>query len=284
MNRKPGRSRTSAKRSHGAAAVVTGAGSGIGAAFARELVARGGRVVCSDVDLTAAETTAEAINRQGGEAIAVRCDVSCADDVSELAAQSQSWFGTAPTLVVNNAGVVAGGHPIGETSLDDWSWTLGINLWGVIHGCHVFVPILREAGFGGIINVASASAFGATPNLPVYSVSKAAVLALSTTLAAELSGTGVRVTALCPSFVKTDIMDRGRLTTESAEQGRKLMKWTGISPERAARKCLNTYDRGGLYCIPQLDAKVTWRLSRLAPTLSARATGAISRRSTPSKA
>jgi short-subunit dehydrogenase len=101
-------------------------------------------------------------------------------------------------------------------------------------------------------------------------------------LAAELSGTGVRVTALCPSFVKTDIMTRGRLTAKSEEQGRKLMKW-GISPERVVRKCLNTYDRGGLYCIPQLDAKVTWRLSRLAPTLSARATGLVSRRGNPSK-
>lgn len=276
-------SRSSVKRSHGAAAVVTGAGSGIGAAFARELSAREGRVLCSDIDLSAAEATAEELNRNGGDAIAVRCDVSRIEDVRELAAQARSWFGKAPTLVVNNAGVVAGGHPIGEAPLEDWSWTLGINLWGTIHGCHVFVPILREADFGGIINVASASAFGATPDLPVYSVSKSAVLALSTTLAAELSGTGVRVTALCPSFVKTDIMERGRLTAESAEHGRKLMKWTGISAERVVSRCLRTYDRGGLYCIPQLDAKVSWRLSRLAPTLSARAMGFVSRRSDPSQ-
>ena len=270
---------SSAKRSYGAAAVVTGAGNGIGAAFACELAARDGQVVCSDIDLSAAEATAEMINSQGGKAFAVRCDVSRIDDVRDLAAQAQSWFGGPPTLVVNNAGVVVGGHPIGETPLDDWSWTLGINLWGAIHGCHVFVPILREADFGGIINVASASAFGASPNLPVYSVSKAAVLSLSTTLAAELSGTGVRVTALCPTFVKTDIMARGRLTAESAEQGRKLMRWTGISPERVVRRCLNTYDRGGLYCMPQLDAKILWRVSRLAPTLSARGTGFVSRRS-----
>ncbi|RDH79060.1 SDR family NAD(P)-dependent oxidoreductase [Mycolicibacterium moriokaense] len=271
--------RTSAKRSQGTAAVVTGAGGGIGAAFARELSARGGRVVCSDVDLSAAEAVAEELNRSGGKAIAVRCDVTRIEDVRDLAAQAQRWLGQAPTLVVNNAGVVAGGHPIGEASLEDWSWVLGINLWGVIHGCHVFVPMLREAGCGGIINVASASAFGATPSLPVYSVSKSAVLALSTTLAAELSGTGVRVTALCPSFVKTDIMDRGRLTADSAEQGRRLMKLTGISPERVVRRCLTTFERGGLYCIPSLDAKFSWRLSRLAPTLSARMTGVVSRSS-----
>ncbi|HKV17385.1 MAG TPA: SDR family NAD(P)-dependent oxidoreductase [Mycobacterium sp.] len=269
--------RSSPRRSHGAAAVITGAGGGIGAAFASEVAARGGRVVCSDIDVDAAEATARAINDGGGQALAVRCDVSNVDDVRALSEAAQSWFGGYPTLVINNAGVVVGGHPIGETPLDDWSWTFGINLWGVIHGCHVFVPILREAGAGGIINVASASAFGATPNLPAYSVSKAAVLSLSENLDAELSGTGVRVTVLCPSFVKTEIMERGRLTPESAERGRRLMRLTGISPERVARRCLNTHDRGGLYCIPQVDAKITWRLSRLAPTLSARGTGLVSR-------
>ncbi len=274
----------SAKRSHGAAAVVTGAGSGIGAAFAFALAARDGRVVCSDINLTAAETTAQTIARQGGRAIAVRCDVSRIDDVRDLAVQAQSWFGGPPTLVINNAGVVVGGTPIGEVPLDDWSWTLGIDLWGPIHGCHVFVPILREAGFGGIINVASASAFGASPNLSAYSVSKAGVLALSTTLAAELSGTGVRVTAVCPTMVKTNIMDSGRLTTQSAQQGRTLMRWTGISADSVARKCLNTHDRGGLFCMPQLDAKIIWRMTRLAPTLSARGTGFVTRVTSPSTA
>src|SRR4051794_11167598 len=134
MNKKAGIFGASAKRSHGAAAVVTGAGGGVGAAVARELAARGGRGGCSDLDLRAAETTAGEINRQGRQAIAVRCDVSSVDDVRDLAAQAQSWFGGAPTLVINNAGVVAGGHPIGETPLDDWAWTLGINLWGAIHG------------------------------------------------------------------------------------------------------------------------------------------------------
>lgn len=277
-------SRTSAKRSHGASAIVTGAGSGIGAAFAHELAARGGRVVCSDINVDAAARTVDAITAQGGSAVAVRCDVSLIDDVRELAQKSQAWFGGPPTLVINNAGVVVGGMQIGETPLDDWSWALGINLWGPIHGCHVFAPILRAAGSGGIINVASASAFGASPGLAVYSVTKAAVLSLSETLAAELNGTGVRVTALCPTFVKTNIVESGRLTAESADQGRKLMRRTGMSPVRVARKCLNTYDRGGLYCMPQMTSKVLWRMSRLAPTPSAHGTGLVNRLTTPKKA
>ena len=146
---------SSNKRSHNAAAVITGAGSGIGAAFAAELARRGGRIVCSDVDEDAARATADAIVADGGQATSVRCDVSALDDVARLAGQAQSWFGGAPTVVINNAGVGAGGLPIGEVSIDDWNWVLNVNLWGPIHGCHVFAPILREARYGGIINVAS---------------------------------------------------------------------------------------------------------------------------------
>ncbi len=122
---------------------------------------------------------------------------------------AQDWFGGPPTLVINNAGVGAGGTAIGDTDIDDWNWVLGVNLWGPIHGCHVFAPLLREAGYGGIINVASAAAFGAAPGMAAYNVSKAGVLSLSETLAAELSGTGVHVTVLCPTFVKTNIIVSG---------------------------------------------------------------------------
>src|SRR5689334_4063258 len=114
----------SPKRSHNARAVVTGSGSGIGAAFAVELARRGGRVVCSDIDEMAAARTADTIIEDGGSATAMRCDVSSGDDVSRLAAEAQEWFGAAPTLVVNNAGVGAGGSAIGDFSLDDWSWVL----------------------------------------------------------------------------------------------------------------------------------------------------------------
>jgi len=271
----------SKKRSRDAAAVITGAGSGIGAAFAQELAKRGGRVVCSDVDEISAHTTADAIKAHGGNALALRCDVSQIDDVTALATQAQSWFGGPPTLVVNNAGVGAGGLPIGEMSLDDWQWVLDINLWGPINGCHVFAPILREAGFGGIINVASAAAFGAAPGMAAYNVSKAGTLSLSETLAAELSGTGVNVTVLCPTFVKTNIIDAGRISDKSTQLADRLMRWTGISAERVARTCLDTLDRGGLYCMPQPDARIGWGLKRFTPTVYTRAVGLTTRVTTP---
>jgi NAD(P)-dependent dehydrogenase (short-subunit alcohol dehydrogenase family) len=268
---------SSNKRSRDAAAVITGAGSGIGAAFAAELANRGGRVVCSDIDETAARATADAIIADGGQATSLRCDVSHIDDVQLLAKDAQDWFGGPPTLVINNAGVGAGGLPIGDASLDDWKWVLDINLWGPIHGSHVFAPILREAGYGGIINVASAAAFAAAPGMAAYNVSKAGVLSLSETLAAELSGSGVNVTVLCPTFVRTNIVESGRISDKSTQMADRLMRWTGFSPQRVARMCLDTLDRGGLYCMPQPDARIAWGIKRFTPTVYTRAVGLTTR-------
>ncbi|MDP9116601.1 MAG: SDR family NAD(P)-dependent oxidoreductase [Actinomycetota bacterium] len=267
----------STRVSRGARAVVTGAGSGIGQAFAVELAARGGSVVCSDIDEHAAQRTVDAIVDQGGKALAVRCDVASLEDLQHLAHEAQSWFGNVPTLVVNNAGVGAGGAVIGETPLKDWESTIGINLWGVIHGCHVFTPILREAGYGGIINVASAASFGAAPRMAAYNVSKAGVLALSETLCAELSGTGVHVTVLCPTFVKTNILNSDRITGRSSELAATLMRLTGVSAARVARTTLNTHDRGGFYVMPQGDAKVGWAIKRHAPRTYTRGVGMLER-------
>lgn len=266
------------KRSHDADAVITGAGSGIGAAFATELARRGARVVCSDIDLASATATADAIVADGGRALPLRCDVSDINDVYHLAEEAQSWFGGAPTLVINNAGVGAGGAVIGESNLADWNWVLGINLWGPIHGCHVFAPILREAGRpAGIINVASAAAFGAAPGMAAYNVSKAGTLSLSETLAAELAGTGINVTVLCPTFVKTNIVSSGRIPAQTTQLADRLMRITGFSPDRVARTCLDTLDRGGLYCMPNPEARIGWGIKRFTPTVYTRAAGLATR-------
>ena len=153
------------KRSHDSRAVVTGAGSGIGQAFAVELAARGGSVVCSDIDEPAAQRTVDAIIDQGGKALAVRCDVSSIQDVHVLANEAWSWFGGPPSFVVNNAGVGAGGAVSGRPRWPTGSGFSASTSGASIHGCHVFAPILREAGAGSIINVASAASFGAAPRM-----------------------------------------------------------------------------------------------------------------------
>jgi len=271
------------KRTRDTHAVVTGAGSGIGRAFAMELAARGGRVVVSDISPGRAKETEVAIRNSGGKAHAVECDVTQLDQVEALAAAADDWLGQTPDLVINNAGVGAGGTAVGDTPFEDWQWVLNINLWGVIHGCHVFAPRLRElsaAGkHAGIINVASAASFAAGPGMAPYNVSKAGVLALSETMAAELAGTKVKVTVLCPTFVKTAIAEDGRIDGQAAGLATTLMRWTGRSPDRIVRTTLDAHDRGQLHVVPQLDAKAVWRAKRLSPAGYTRVAGLINRAS-----
>lgn len=265
------------RRTTHARAVVTGAGSGIGRAFALELARRESRVVCADLDEAAAKETVVMIEQAGGEATAVACDVSVEAEVRELALTAEAWLRRTPDLVINNAGIGAGGRPVGDAPLTDWQRTLGVNLWGVIHGCHVFVPPLRAQGHGGIINVASAAGFTAAPRMAAYNVSKAGVVSLSETLAAELAGSGVAVTVLCPTFVRTNIFGGELIDPGAAQLARKVARVAGFSPERVARTTLDAHDRGRLYVLPQLDAKALWRLKRLAPAPYARVAGLVGR-------
>lgn len=265
------------RRSHHARAVVTGAGSGIGRAFAVELARRGGRVVCADVIADRAAETVSQIAASGGAALVVECDVSELDAVTGLAHRAETWFDGPATMVVNNAGVGVGGQAVGDIPIEDWHWALGVNLWGPIHGCHVFVPRLRAAGEGSLINIASAASFAAAPGMGPYSVSKAAVLSLTETVAAELAGTGIAVTAVCPTFVKTNIARDGRIEERAGNGAEWIMRWTGWSPERVVRAALAANDRGQLYVVPQPDAQLMWHAKRHAPATYTRAMGMASR-------
>lgn len=259
--------------SRNAAAVVTGAGSGIGRSFAYELARRGGAVICADINEERAEQVAACLKTLGSKAIARRCDVGDAKQMEALSDEAEKLLGRPVTLVINNAGVGLGG-PIGEVPLDDWHWCMNVNLWGVIHGCHYFAPKLRELGYGGIINVASAAAFGAAPEMSTYNVTKAGVLALSETLAAELAGTGVKVTALCPTVVPTNIVNDGKLPERRREFARSAMtRFALTTADKVARQTLDALDRGELYVLPQIDGRLAWRFKRLMPRLYARTVG-----------
>ncbi len=259
--------------SRNAAAVVTGAGSGIGRSFAYELARRGGAVICADINEERAEQVAACLKTLGSKAIARRCDVGDAKQMEALSDEAEKLLGRPVTLVINNAGVGLGG-PIGEVPLDDWHWCMNVNLWGVIHGCHYFAPKLRDLGYGGIINVASAAAFGAAPEMSTYNVTKAGVLALSETLAAELVGTGVRVTALCPTVVPTNIVNDGKLPERRREFARSAMtRFALTTADKVARQTLDALDRGELYVLPQIDGRLAWRFKRLMPRLYARTVG-----------
>lgn len=252
------------KLSHRANAVVTGAGSGIGRAFALELANRDSRVVCSDIDLEAARDTAIEIERAGGRSFAMACDVADATAVHQLAEEAAEFFNGETSIIVNNAGVGVGGR-IGEIPLAEWEWIMGVNLWGVIHGCHEFVPRFRAQGFGGVINVASMAGFIAAPEMGPYSVTKYGVVALSETLAEEVGGTGIHVTTLCPTFVKTNIIRNAHVDSPQVGIAERMMERTGRDPAKIVREALDALDKGRLYVVPQVEAKALWRIKRLLP-------------------
>jgi NAD(P)-dependent dehydrogenase (short-subunit alcohol dehydrogenase family) len=234
-------------------------------------------VVCADLKPETALETVALIEAAGGVAYATACDVTRLEEVESLADKAEELLGGPVDLIINNAGVGAGGQPVGSTSIEDWRWVLGVNLWGVVHGCHVFTPRLRKLGRGGIVNVGSTASFAAAPLMGPYNVSKAGVLALSETLTSELVGTGIAVTALCPTFVKTNIVRDGRIDGGTSALAKRVMQWTGVSAQRVVKDALNALDRGQLYVMPQVEAKLIWRLKRFAPASYGKGVGLLNR-------
>lgn len=251
-------------------AVVTGAGGGLGRAFCVELAQRGARIVVSDVDRAGAEQTAAEVRALGGEAVVAVCDVRDFAQVEALGTLADETWGGAD-LVINNAGVAVSGE-LGTVSPDDWKWVLDINVLGVAHGVEVFMPRFRKQGSGYVLNVASAAGLVSTANLGPYNASKAAVVALSETLAAETRGTNIHVTVLCPTFFQTNIMTSGRGSTDEGMQKMvaALMKRAALQANDVARIGLEHVERNQLFCVPMSDGRLMWRVKRAIPSLMPR--------------
>jgi len=192
-------------------AVITGAASGIGRALADRAVQEGMKVVLADIEgetLTKAEASMKA---SGATVLAVRTDVSQAREVEALAQKTLEAFG-AVHLLCNNAGV-ATEAAVWETTLAEWEWVMGVNLWSVIHGVRVFVPImLKQDTECHIVNTASMAGLISGPGLGAYKVTKHGVVTLSETLYHELAerGAKLKVSVLCPGIVNTRIMESAR--------------------------------------------------------------------------
>jgi NAD(P)-dependent dehydrogenase (short-subunit alcohol dehydrogenase family) len=191
----------------GQVAVVTGAASGIGLALAERFGAAGLNLVLADIEDDALEAAAGKFGGRGVEVLAVRTDVSKEDDVQALAEQTLDRFG-AVHVVCNNAGVGAVSDPwFGPLSA--WHWVMGVNFWGVVHGCRAFLPHL--VGGGHIVNTASIA--GLMPGFtPSYDASKHAVVAISEDLynTVTMAGLPIGVSVLCPGWVRTGIAESDR--------------------------------------------------------------------------
>jgi NAD(P)-dependent dehydrogenase (short-subunit alcohol dehydrogenase family)/pimeloyl-ACP methyl ester carboxylesterase len=254
--------------------LVTGAGSGIGRAACVAFAGRGAEVVAVDIDEAAAERTAELCRQAGGAgAVAQVVDVADGAAMEALAKWVGDTYGAAD-VVVNNAGIGMAG-PVLATSVDDWDRILGVNLWGVIHGCRLLGAQMAERGEGGhLVNTASAAAFTPSRSFGAYATTKAAVLMLTECLRAELAGQGVGVSAVCPGFVDTGIAAATRYVgVDEAEQARRrqragrLYQRRGFPADKVAAAVVRAVDRDRAVVPVAAEAHLGRLGARLTPRL-----------------
>lgn len=194
-----------AKRFEGKVVIVTGAAGGIGRAAAERFAAEGAQVVAVDRAGSPLAETVSAVQRAGGEALAIEADISKAAEVERYVREAVARFGGIDVLF-NNAGVLGPAAAITEYPEESWERVLGVNAKGVWLGIKAVAPIMQARGGGAIVNTASAAGQGAAPLLVAYCASKHAVLGITRTAAVELAPQGIRVNCICPGPTETGMM------------------------------------------------------------------------------
>lgn len=218
-------------------AVVTGSASGIGKAAAIEFARSGMDVALADVDEKGMAAVATEIQKIGRRAICVKVDVTKKPDIENLLKRTLAELGGVH-VVMNNAGVTVTGNAW-ETSDEDWKRVIDIDLWGVIHGCRVFAPVLAKQGEGHIVNTASGAGLMAVPGMVSYTTAKFGVVGLSEGFRYELDSYGVGVTVVCPGVVNTNIMKAAEYKggyESHRSQIEKMVEDQGVAPEKLAKK------------------------------------------------
>lgn len=244
-------------------AFITGAASGLGRAIGAELAVAGWRLGLLDVSAAKLAEAEGALRAAGAVTSTHAGDVACesfvAASVADFAARANGL-----DLIVNNAGVAVAG-PAETTPPADWRWVLDINVLGVVWGCQAALPRMRDARSGLVLNVASSAGFAAAPQMSAYNASKAAVISLSETLAAELSGSGVQVSVAMPGFFRTGLLETMRAPPEAGALARRLMDGSAHDATAAARAILAAAAAGELYIPWPGEYRLAWRLKRLFP-------------------
>jgi NAD(P)-dependent dehydrogenase (short-subunit alcohol dehydrogenase family) len=243
---------------------ITGGASGLGRALAERYARAGAQVCIADVnDARGAETVA-VLETTAADAHYLHCDVTAEADLQGArAALEQRWGGV--DIVVNNAGVAQAGA-IDDVSMDDWRWIVEINLLGVVRGCRVFTPLFKRQGGGHFVNVSSMAGLLDPPLMSSYNATKAAVVSLSETLENELGSSGIKVTVLCPSFVRTNLGESLRAADPKLRARLdRLMSRSSVTVEQIADQVFDAVAGGRFYVLPHADARRAWYLKRLLP-------------------
>ena len=222
-------------------AVITGGASGLGLEIARLAARKGMKLVLSDIEERALKQAELEFADQGVDVLSVRTNVAIAEDVEQLAEKTMERFG-AVHLLFNNAGVALN-KTAWETSVADWEWVLGVDLWGVIHGVRVFTPImLRQNSPSHIINTASVAGMLSTQGMAAYNVAKHGVVTLSETLYHDLKrrAANIDVSVLCPAWVNTAIWDSARNRPEDLQNSVERKGEDDIKLEESARHAIQS--------------------------------------------
>ena len=243
--------------------LVTGAGSGLGRALAFRYAEAGWRVACADIRFERAQETVGLITGFGIGAMAIQVDVG--NDASFEALRDEvlaAWDGV--ELVINNAGVASAG-PLLTASMDEWQWMLNVNLLGVVRGCRLFLPGMVAAGHGQVINTASFAGLAGAPNIMSYGVTKAAVVALSEQLRAEVQDKGIGVSVVCPSFFRTNLLESWQGNDRMKAYADKMMANSPDTLDSVADAAFAAAERGQFLILPTHKSPMLWRLKRWLP-------------------
>lgn len=250
----------------GKVAIITGGAGGIGKALGEELAARGCYLVLADINSELLEKTGAELRASGAQLDAKTVDVRDAAQVQALVDGAHRELGRID-YIFNNAGVNLCAE-LRDTTLEDWNLLIDVNLRGVVHGVHAAYPIMREQGFGHIINTASAAGLIPAAAEGAYAATKHAVVGLSSTLRIEAASFGVKVSVVCPGLVDTPILDSTKYVKLHPDALRKVSPGKPIPPRKAARQILRDVDRNRFYIVLTATVHALWRLHRYAPGTS----------------
>lgn len=243
---------------------ITGGASGLGRALAERYAQDGARVCIGDINLDRCAETLAALKALGAEAHAMACNVTQEADLIAAADWLQAnWGGV--DLVFNNAGVADAGA-IEEMPIADWQWMVDINLLGVVRGCKVFTPMLKAQRSGHLVNIASMAGLIHPPMMSAYNATKAAVVALSETLQAELHPHGIGVHVVCPAFFRTNLAESVRTANaDMANLTKKLVNKSKIGADEIAAAVHDSIARGDFHVLTHPREKRIWLFKRAVP-------------------